>query len=103
MQAPARVHLEVVRLLCLAGADKDKAKRDGDAALMQASYNGHLEVVRMLWAAGADKDKASRCDNTALMRASVGFITIHVISCHCCYVYKCMLHYSLWSLVISVL
>ena len=54
-------HLEVVRLLCLAGADKDKATWNGSTALMRASYsnNGHLKVAQLLCEAGADKDKAT--------------------------------------------
>ena len=38
-------HLEVARLLCEAGADKDKASQDGATALIFASQNGHLEVA----------------------------------------------------------
>ena len=52
-------HLEVARLLCEAGADKDRAKQDGATALMAASYCGHAEVVRLLCEAGADGDKES--------------------------------------------
>eukprot|EP00972_Heterocapsa_arctica_P013545 1997059-Heterocapsa_arctica.AAC.1 len=63
--------VEVARLLCKAGANKDKAGRGDDTALMLASHLGHLEVVRMLCEAGADKDKAIRGGGfTALMRAS---------------------------------
>ena len=51
-------HLEVTQLLCEAGADKDKATKDGDTALILAFRMGHLEVVRLLCEAGADKDKA---------------------------------------------
>ena len=46
-------HLEVVRLLVDAGADKDKADDDGRTPLWMASQNGHLEVVRVLVDAGA--------------------------------------------------
>ena len=46
-------HLEVVRLLCEAGADKDKANQNGTSPLFIASMNGHLEVVRLLRKAGA--------------------------------------------------
>ena len=58
-------HLEVVRLLCEAGADKDKANQIGFTALMSASAFGHLEVARLLCEAGADKDKANGNDCSA--------------------------------------
>ena len=45
MPASARGHLDVVRLLCEARADKDKADQDGVTALIFASANGHLEVA----------------------------------------------------------
>ena len=38
-------HLEVARLLCEAGADKDKAMQNGATTLMVASQNGHLVVA----------------------------------------------------------
>ena len=62
-------HLEVVRLLSEAGADKDKAGF-GETGLIWASICGHLEVVQLLCDAGADKDKACRRGYTALMWAS---------------------------------
>ena len=58
MSASECGHLQVVRLLCEAGADKDKANQDGDTALMIASADGRLEVARLLREAGADKDIA---------------------------------------------
>ena len=64
-------HPEVARLLCEAGADKDKADMEGATALMRASRYGHLEVARLLCEAGANKDKANnRYGATALMGAS---------------------------------
>ena len=47
----------MVRLLCEAGADKDKADEHGDKALMLASGIGQLEVAQLLCEAGADEDK----------------------------------------------
>ena len=58
MLASRRGHLEGVKLLCEAGADKDKADQNGRTALMVASRRGDLEVVQLLCEAGADKDKA---------------------------------------------
>ena len=37
--------LDVVRLLCEAGADLDKAMQDGSTALLWACEYGHLEVA----------------------------------------------------------
>ena len=55
-------HLEVVRLLLDAKADKDKAT-DADAhgvtPMYVASHQAHLEVVRLFLEANADKDKAT--------------------------------------------
>ena len=70
ISASANGHLEVARLLCEAGADKDKAQQDGWAPLILASENGHLEVARLLCEAGADRDKARQDGATALILAS---------------------------------
>ena len=70
MLASSNGHLEVVQLLCEAGADKDKVDHDDATALIWASGNGHLEVVRVLCQAEADKDKEDESGDTALMRAS---------------------------------
>ena len=53
-------HLEVVRLLCEAGADKDKAEQEGATPLFIASQEGHTEAVHRVCEAGADKDKAKQ-------------------------------------------
>jgi ankyrin repeat protein len=71
MTASGSGHLEVVRLLCEAGADKDKADQNGETALILASRRGHLEVARLLCEAGADKDKVDQYGDTALIRASI--------------------------------
>ena len=60
MYASQNRHLEVVRLLCEAGADKDKADQDGHTSLILASQAGHLEMVRLLSEGGADKDKPNQ-------------------------------------------
>ena len=64
-------HLEVVRLLLEAGADKEAATIDGaTTALIVAAGSGHLEVVRLLLEAGADKDAATTDGATALLYAT---------------------------------
>eukprot|EP00439_Symbiodinium_sp_Y106_P049526 s289_g6.t1 len=77
-------HVEVVRLLLEAGAEKDCNDRDGITAvmlasafgrfdvvrmtaLMIASQGGHFGVVRLLLEAGAEKDCKDRDGTTALM------------------------------------
>ena len=59
-------HLEVVRLLLEAGADKDAPDANGWTALHIAAENGHLEVVGLLLEAGADKDAPDANGWTAL-------------------------------------
>ena len=45
--------MEVARLLCEAGADKDKADRCGATDLIQASVGGYLQVAHLLCEEGA--------------------------------------------------
>ena len=68
--AASNGHLEVVRFLCEAGADKEKPKQDGATPLFIAAYQGHLEVVRFLCKAGADKDKQTQDGMTPLIIAA---------------------------------
>ena len=63
-------HLQVIRLLLEANADKDKATPGGATPLYIAAKNGHLEVVRLLLEANADKDKAFRDGATPLFMAA---------------------------------
>ena len=53
MNAARNGHVEVVRLLLEAGADKNAAQVNGTTALMAAAEHGHVEVVRLLLDAGA--------------------------------------------------
>jgi len=75
--ASAQGHLEVAKLLCEAGADKDKVGAYEDiedryvsTPLIFASARGHLDVAQLLCEAGADKDKANDDGYTALTCAS---------------------------------
>ena len=64
LQASQKGHLEIVRFLGEAGADRIKADKAGTTPLRVASRNGRLEIVRLLCKAGADKDKASDIGTT---------------------------------------
>ena len=81
--ASRRGHLQAMRLLCEAGADKDKVTQHGwTTALMLASLKGHLEVARLLCEAGADKDKADEDGATALICASQnGYLEVARLLC----------------------
>ena len=50
-------HLEVVRLLVEAGADKDKAGNHGSTPLSIARSGGHYEIAKLLVEAGADDNE----------------------------------------------
>ena len=63
-------HLEVVRLLLEAGANKERKGKTGATALILAAETGRLEVVRLLLQAGADKDAANENGKTALILAA---------------------------------
>ena len=69
----------MARLLCEAGADKDKADHGGFTALMVASYYGHLHVARLLCEAGADKAKANQDGEQALIWA--GHLEVDYMPC----------------------
>ena len=71
LEAAEEGHVEVVRMLLEAGADKDLEDIDSKTALIYASDKGHGQVVRLLLAAGA-RDLADGFGYTALFRASWG-------------------------------
>ena len=56
--ASLKGHVEVVKLLCDAGAAKDEAKNTGSTPLYIATEPDHVEVVKLLCDAGAKKDQA---------------------------------------------
>jgi hypothetical protein len=62
-------HIEVVRLLVEAGADKDNATTIGWTPLSVACEEGHIEVVGLLVEAGADKERARTDGSTPLLIA----------------------------------
>ena len=57
-------HEAVVPALLAAGADKDRASRDGATPLWVAAAKGHAAVVSALLAAGVDKRKRSSASTT---------------------------------------
>ena len=63
-------HIDMVRCLLEAGADKDRPDHEGFTPLMLASAHGHLWIARMLLEAGAAKDCCNHAGLTALMLAS---------------------------------
>lgn len=65
-------HVEVVRLLADAGADRELPKFDGRTPLSVAAQGGHLEVVRCLCDLGADLNKPQRTGATPLHAAAYG-------------------------------
>ena len=67
-QASHAGHVEIVRLLLDAGAQKDVTVADGlgRSALTQASHAGNVEIVRLLLEAGARKDVADTSGRTEL-------------------------------------
>ena len=72
MLAVGNRNLDMIRLLLVSGADKDKATTAGATPLILAVSGGHLELVRLLLVSGADKDKATRAGVTPLFLAAAG-------------------------------
>ena len=50
-------HLDIVRFLVEARADKDQAPHSGETPLFIAAQEGHLDMVRFLFEAGSEKDR----------------------------------------------
>ena len=69
IKAAVHGHVEVVRLLLEAGANKDAAGLSGDTPLILASHWGDDAIVRLLLAAGADHAAADIRGETALDKA----------------------------------
>ena len=60
-------HLDIVRILVEAGADKDQpAMDDGSTALHLAAQEGHLRVVQLLLESCSDIDITTQSGATAL-------------------------------------
>ncbi|OLQ11117.1 Kinase D-interacting substrate of 220 kDa [Symbiodinium microadriaticum] len=67
MQASGNGHVEIVRLLLEAGAQKDALDCDGTTALIWAAHDGRDSVVEVLLEAGVQKDIRENIGWTALM------------------------------------
>ncbi|CAE7230422.1 Ank3 [Symbiodinium natans] len=63
-------HVEVLRSLLQARADKDSKNAFGDTALICASRQGHVEIARSLLEAGTNMDLQNFDGETALLCAS---------------------------------
>ena len=83
LSAPAENgHVEVVRSLLEAGADKDAPNEGGESPLWTASSQGHVEIVRLLLEAGASKDAPGLEGRTSLFTAaSQGHVEVARLLC----------------------
>lgn len=80
--AARKGHLEVVRLLCEARADKDEADKDGTTPLHASSQEGHVDVVRYPCAVGAKIDKSDNGRATSMnIAASKGHEEVLRVLC----------------------
>ncbi|CAE7946586.1 ANKHD1, partial [Symbiodinium sp. KB8] len=59
-EAARRGHAEVIRALCVAGAEKDAVTKSGFSPLLLAASNNRIESLKALCDAGVDKDKLYR-------------------------------------------
>ena len=59
-EAARRGHAEVIRILCMAGAEKDAVTKSGFSPLLLAASNNRIESLKALCDAGVDKDKLYR-------------------------------------------
>merc|ERR1719203_579887 len=65
-------YLEIVKLLCEAKADKERAARDGFSPLAIAARKGDVELARYLVESGAEADRVKMPDGiTPLLIAAV--------------------------------
>ena len=69
-KASSQGHLDILKALIAAGADKDKDDDYGSTPLVMAAGNGHVECVKALLAVKADVNKASTCGATPLIWGS---------------------------------
>ena len=71
------VHLEIVKLLVLHGADVNSINKNGESSLIVASVNGHSDIVKLLVKNGADVNIKDKDGNTSLICASYrGYLEI---------------------------
>lgn len=75
--------LEVVRLLCRAGADVDRPMRNGATALFVAAQNSHDEVVHYLCSRGADRNAAMQPDGWTPLLIAAQKGHLEVARCLC--------------------
>ena len=68
--ASSEGHLDILKALIAAGANKDKVDGYGYTPLTVAALYGHVVCLKVLLTAGADKDKADSNGNTPLIFAA---------------------------------
>ena len=67
MLAAQKGHAECIKELIAAGADINKANKNGWTALMISAYQGHLESLKELITAGSEVEKQNKLGDTALI------------------------------------
>ncbi len=65
-------YVDIVKILIDKDVDVNAKSKDGETALMEASYYGHIEIVQMLIEANAGINAKNNLGNTVLMRACFG-------------------------------
>ena len=69
-KASSEGHLDILKALIAAGADKDKDEDYGETPLTRAAMHGHVECMKALLAVKADVNKADEGGWTPLICAS---------------------------------
>ena len=77
MKASSQGHLDILKALIAAGADKDKDNDYGETPLTRAAMHGHVECAKALLAVKTDVNKADNDGLTPLICASfIGHVEI---------------------------
>ena len=77
MKASSQGHLDILKALIAAGADKDKDNDYGETPLTRAAMHGHVECMKALLAVKTDVNKADNDGWTPLICASfIGHVEI---------------------------
>ena len=74
-------HVEPVRLLLEAGAEKDATTRSGMMPLHFAAHSNHLDVVRCLIESGAKKDELTRATGSSPLHVASVEGNLQIVRC----------------------